>query len=154
MRHPLGVPSFAYAGELALGVVLHDPSGELSALQREVAPYPPALRTAVVDRLWEAEFSLAGARKAVARADTAYVAGCLFRAVELCAHAVHAQAGRWLVNEKGAVASAGRLPTAPADFTRLAHGVLTHLGNGPAELEAAVAAASTLLDDVRRACSG
>ncbi len=43
---------------------------------------------------------------AVSRADTTYVAGCLFRALELCAHAVHAHAGRWLVNEKGVVASA------------------------------------------------
>jgi len=33
----LGVPSFAYAGEVALGVVLADPSNELKTLQREVA---------------------------------------------------------------------------------------------------------------------
>jgi predicted nucleotidyltransferase len=150
--HPLGVPDFAYAGELALGLVLADPSGELAALQRQAADYPPALRTAVVDRLWEAGFSLDNARKAASRADTTYVAGCLFRTVELCAHAVHASAGRWLVNEKGAVASAGRLPTAPEDFTRRAHGVLAHLGEDPTRVRAAITAASALLDDVRAAC--
>ncbi len=47
-----------------------------------------------------------------------YVAGCPFRAVELCAHAVHAHADLWLVNERGAVASAGRLAAAPDDATR------------------------------------
>ncbi len=89
---------------------------------------------------------------AVSRADTTYVAGCLFRALELCAQAVHAHAGRWLVNEKGVVASAGRLAVAPEDFTRNAQGVMAHLGDDPAQLRAAITAASTLLDDVRTAC--
>lgn len=151
--HPLGVPSFAYAGEVALGIVLADPSGELAALKREVATYPPALRAAVVDRLWEADFDLDNARKAVGRADTTYVAGCLFRAVELCAHAIHAHAGRWLVNENGAVASAGRLATAPEAFAHRAHGVLAHLGEDPARLRAAITTAATLLNDTRATCS-
>lgn len=150
--HPLGVPDFAYAGELALGVVLADPSAQLAALQREVAVYPPALRAAVVDRLGEAGFSLDSACKAVSRADTTYVAGCLFRVMELCAHAVHAHSGRWLVNEKGAVASAGRLAAAPEDFTRRAQEAMARLGDDPAQLQAAITAASALLDEVRTAC--
>lgn len=150
--HPFGVPGFAYAAELALGVVMADPSGELAALRRDVTTYPPALRTALVDRLWEAGFSLDNAHKAVSRADTAYVAGCLFRTMELCAHALHAHAGRWLVNEKGAVTSAGRLAAAPEDFTHRAQGVLAHLGDDPAQLRAAITAASTLLNDVHHTC--
>jgi len=119
--HPLGVPDFAYAGELALGQVLADPTGQLMALQREVATYPLALSEAVVtSSLWEAGFCLDVARKAVSRAHTTYVAGCLFRTVLLCAHALHARSGRWLVNEKGAVTAAGRLPSAPQRFTRRA----------------------------------
>ena len=147
--HPLGVPDFAYAGELALGVVLADPSGELAALRREAVVSPPALRAAVVDRLWEAGFSLDNARTAVPRADVTYVAGCLFRAVELCAHAVHAHAGRWLVDEKGAVASAGRLATAPEDCTRRAQEAMARLGGDRAQPQAAVDVVSTLLDEVR-----
>ena len=150
--HPLGVPDFAYAGELALGVALADPTAELAALQREMAVYPPALRTALIERLWEAGFSLDNARKAVSRADTTYVAGCLFRVMELCAHAVHAHSGRWLVNEKGAIASAGHLAAAPEDFSRRAHQAMAHLGDDPTQLQAAVTAASELLDDVRAAC--
>lgn len=149
--HPLGVPDFAYAGEVALGVVLADPSGELAVLRREVAEYPPALGEALVAGLWEAGFCLDIAGKALSRADTTYVAGCLFRAVGLCAHALHGRAGRWLVNEKGAVAAAGRLPGAPADFAARAHGMLAHLGSTPEDLTAAVAA---LLADVRAACGG
>jgi hypothetical protein len=150
--HPLGVPEFTYAGELALGVVLADPTGELATLQREVAAYPPALGEALVARLWEAGFCLDIARKAVSRGDTTYVAGCLFRAVGLCAHALHGLAGRWLINEKGAVASADRLPGAPPGFADRAHAALARLGSDPDDLRTAVAAAADLIADVVAAC--
>ena len=150
--HPLGVPDFAYAGELALARVLADPTGELAALRQQMATYPVTLGRALVAGLWEAGFTLDIARKAVSRADTAYVAGCLFRAVLLCAHALHGWAGRWLVNEKGAIASAGRLPAAPPGFTARAHGVLAHLGDQPDQLQAAITAAQALIDDVRATC--
>lgn len=54
--------------------------------------YPPALRRALVAGLWEAEFTLETARKAVTRTDSAYIPGCLFRVVLLCAHALHGHA--------------------------------------------------------------
>ncbi|WP_076258732.1 nucleotidyltransferase domain-containing protein [Intrasporangium flavum] len=151
--HPLGVPDFAYAGELALGVVLADPSGALTTLQQQVQDYPPALTAAVVGGLWEAELLLAGARKAVGRADATYVAGCVFRAVTLCAHGLHARAGRWVVNEKGAVAEAGDLAIAPTDFTARAHRLLGALGTTPGALAATLRDAETLVAETRRACA-
>jgi predicted nucleotidyltransferase len=107
--HPLGVPDFAYAGGVALGVILADPSGQLTELQTTTSHYPPALGDALINGLWEASFAVELARKAASRSDTAYVAGCLFRALELCAHALYGRDGRWLINEKGAVASAAQL---------------------------------------------
>lgn len=151
--HPMGVLESSYAGEVALGVVLADPSGELVALQRQVAPYPAPLGDALVARLWEAGFMLDALPKAASRGDTVYVAGCLFRIVELCAYALHGRAGRWVINEKGAVASAGRLPQAPADFERSANDVLARLGAEPNELMAAITRAADLLGDVRDACT-
>jgi len=65
--HPLGVPDFAHAAEVALGVVLADPAGELAALQAEMVEYPPRLAEALVAQLWEADFLVANARKAVSR---------------------------------------------------------------------------------------
>jgi predicted nucleotidyltransferase len=151
--HPLGVPDFMYAGEVALGVVLADPSGELSALQQAARQFPPRLRDALVAGLWEASFDLDIARKAVSRGDTAYVAGCLFRAVQVCAQALHGHAGHWLINEKGAIASAGRLPTAPAGFAERAQAVLAHLGATPDELSRAIDSARDLLADTTTACT-
>ncbi|GAA1107408.1 hypothetical protein GCM10009663_56660 [Kitasatospora arboriphila] len=120
--HPLGFHAHAYPGELALGRVLADPTGELARLRAEVVHYPAALGAALVATArWEAPFTLANAAKAPH--DTAYVHGCLFRVVGLLAHALHGRAGRWLINEKGAVDAAGRLPGAPADFARRAHGL-------------------------------
>jgi Domain of unknown function (DUF4037) len=151
--HPMGVLETSYAGEVALGVVLADPSGELSALQRQLATYPTALGDALIARLWEAGFILDTLPKAAARGDTVYVAGCLFRVVELCAYALHGLAGRWLINEKGAVTSAGRLPQAPAEFIDRANDVLNHIGTTSDELVVAVTSAADLLADVRDACT-
>ncbi|MGI8869403.1 MAG: nucleotidyltransferase family protein [Mycobacteriales bacterium] len=153
--HPLGFADFAYAGELASAVLLADPSGELAALQASMrAGYPPRLAAAIVDGLWEAGFLIDGARKAVGRADAAYIAGCLFRAVGLCAHAVHASAGSWLLNEKGAVRTAAALPTAPRDFAARAGTLFAATGGTPEHLAATLDAAESLLADVRAACAG
>lgn len=148
--HPLGVPDFAYAGEVALSRILADPTGQLGAPQQAARLYPPSLRDAVVaGALWEASFCLMLARKALSRADSAYICGCLFRVVLLCAHALHADAGRWLINEKGAVASAARLPNAPTGFGERAQGLCSHTGYTTAELDTTITAAQGLIDDVR-----
>ena len=150
--HPMGVLDSAYAGEVALGLVLADPAGELSALKRQVADYPPALGDALVARLWEARFILEHLPKAASRGDTVYVSGCLFRVVELCAYAIHGRSGRWLINEKGAVASAGRLPAAPPHFADRANEVLASVGADSDDLHTATRRAAELLADVEAVC--
>jgi Nucleotidyltransferase domain/Domain of unknown function (DUF4037) len=146
--HPLGVPDFAYVGELALAVVLTDSDGQLTDL-RDAVTYPDALRTAVARNLWEADFLLQIAAKATSRSDAAYVALCLSRAMLLCAHALHAYDRRWLVNEKGAIASAGRLPCAPTDFERRVCVVLGSVGTSPAELAATIENATRIVEEVK-----
>jgi predicted nucleotidyltransferase len=150
--HPFGVPDFAYAGEVALGVVLADPTGELQQVKDRLRDYPVALGAAIIGRLDEARFLLGIAAKPAHRADTTFVAGCLFRVVMLCAYAIHAKARRWVINEKGAVDGAARLELAPVDFGRRAHGILGHLGTG-GSLPVAVGHARQLVEDVSAACS-
>ncbi len=151
--HPFGVASFSYPGELALGRILADPTGELTELQRSVRRYPAALGDALVTGcLWEASFLIGLARKGVGREDTAYIAGCLFRVVTLCAHALHARDRRWLINEKGAVTAASRLASAPDEFASLAHGLLAAPGHRPTDLSAAITAADRLVKEIEIAC--
>ncbi|QGZ47193.1 DNA polymerase subunit beta [Streptomyces sp. QHH-9511] len=147
--HPLGVYSHAYAGEVALGRVLADLSGELQALQGQTRLYPEPLREALIgNATWEAPFILAGARKGAARGDAFYVAGCLFRAVGLLVHALHAHARCWTLNEKGAVQAAGELASAPPDFAGRAHELFSALGTTPETLAAALDDADGLVADV------
>ena len=125
--HPLGFWSQAYAGELALSMPTHVLSSELSDLRAEMATYPAALSRSLAGALWEADFSTANALKATDKVDVAYVAGCLFRAAGATAHAMHGHARQWLVNEKGAIASAARLPGAPAQFSERIDAVFTRV---------------------------
>ena len=151
--HPLGVPDFAYPAEVALGVILADPDGELAALQRRTRIFPPALADALIRGLWEADFLLGVARKAVTRRDVAYLSGCLFRLVGVCAHALHGAAGRWLVNEKGAVAAADALPGAPPRFRERVDAVFGGLEPDPLRLTAVLDAAADLVLDTADACA-
>lgn len=150
--HHLGVPDFAYIGEVALGVVLADRTGVVTALHEAAANYPSELTTTLVSGLWEPTFELAAAHKASARGDVVHVAGVIVHALLLCAHALHGRAKCWLISEKGAIASAGRLNDAPVDFAARCHAVLGGLGTRPAELATALQAAELIVDDVQAAC--
>jgi len=147
------VPDFSYAGEVALGVILADPTGELAALQRRARDFPAPLTEALVDGLWEADFLVGLARKAVPRADSAYVAGCLFRLAGICAHALHGAAGRWLINEKGAVAAAAALPGAPPRFREQVDAMVSCVDGDPLHLTAALEAAADLVLETADACA-
>jgi len=151
--HPLGFADISYPGELALGQILADPAGELAALREQVRVYPPALTEALVGGMWEGDFLVAVARKAVPRRDCTYVAGCLFRLVGVCVHALHGAGQRWLINEKGAVASAAAIPGAPRGFRERAEAVFAHLDGDPERLTAAIDAAADLVLDTADACA-
>ena len=92
------------------------------------------------------------ARKATHARDTTYVAGCLFRAVAVCVHALHGRAGRWLIDEKGAVASAARLGITPQDFDRRAYDLLARTGRSETDLIVTLDAAEHLVSDTGTAC--
>ena len=149
--HPAGFPDWAYAGELASAVLLADPTGELAARRAEMSHYPPALAQAQQRGLWEADFCVRIARKAVGRTDAAYIAGCLFRAVVVCVHALHGAAGVWVTNEKGAVASAARLPGCPTDFEGRVQALMGGVGTAAAELARTIDAAAAVVAEVKAA---
>lgn len=151
--HPLGFADIAYPGELALGRILADPTGELSTFQEEMRVYPPALTEALIGGMWEADFLVAVARKAVSRRDCTYVAGCLFRLVGVCVHALHGAGRRWLINEKGAVAAAAAIPGAPAGFRERAEAIFARLDGDPERLTSAIDAAADLVLDTADACA-
>ncbi|MFB6892431.1 DUF4037 domain-containing protein [Kitasatospora sp. NPDC056327] len=145
--HPLGFWSPCYAGEVALGQVLADPGGELTGLRRRTARYPEKLREALTAGAWEAEFLAGAAAKGAARADVLHVSLCLSRAVGVLVQALYAADRRWCLNEKGALAVAETLPTAPPDFGSRVRSVLRRPGDTPEALSATVTRARALIQE-------
>lgn len=152
--HPLGFWSPCYAGEVALGRVLADPGGELSALREETASYPEPLRAALIGASSQAGFTLDVARKPAARGDVLYVSLSLSRAVGVLVQSLFAHGRRWCLNEKGALDAAGRLPGAPPEFTGRARALLGCPGTSAHALTSTVAAAAALVTETRAALAG
>jgi predicted nucleotidyltransferase len=129
--HPHAFLPTIYVGEAAQARLLHDPQGALAALQARTRPYPAALAKAIREGFeWEAEFSLANARKSLDRGDVSYLAGCAFRAVACLGQTLFALNGVWLINEKGAVAMADGFARRPPDFAARVAAVYAQLGAG------------------------
>ncbi len=76
------------------------------------------------------------------------MAGCLFRAVGLLAHALHAQARCWVLNEKGAVRAAGDLAGAPANFAERAHALFAAPGTTSDSLAGTLDEADRLVAEI------
>lgn len=148
--HPLGFLDVSYAGEVATGVPLADPSGVLSSLRHLVTPYPAALRTAMVGNLWQAGFHAGAAVKGIAKQDSAYVMLCCSSALMLCAHAWHAAAGRWPTNEKGLVVDVAGLDIDTHDFARRATEALACPTVSRADLASVAERTGSLVDLTRR----
>ncbi|MFE1960533.1 nucleotidyltransferase domain-containing protein [Streptomyces sp. NPDC059479] len=149
--HPLGFWSPAYASEVALCHVLADPTGELTALREAARTYPEPLRRALAEAAWEADFSVAAARKSASgvtggragAGDALHVSLCLSRAFGILVQALLAHHRVWCLNEKGATATAAALPDTPPDFA-------ARIARALRSLDAeAVEAAGALVTEVR-----
>jgi hypothetical protein len=109
--HPHGFCSAIWMGEIAYCQPLHDPNGVIARLKSIALPYPPPLRQALIQRFqWEISFGIENAELAVARGEQTHVAGCLYRSLACVAQVLYALNERYLINEKGALQEAARLP--------------------------------------------
>ena len=75
-------------------------------------------------------FAIENAETAVPKGDQAYIAGCAFRALACAAQVLFAVNRRYLINEKGALASAARLPITVGDLAERAGTVWQAIGLG------------------------
>ena len=109
--HPHGFCSAIWMGEVSLCRALSGSQSVIAALKALTVPYPEKLREALVRRFqWETLFSIENAQTAIPRGDETYIAGCAFRSLACVAQVLFALNGRYLINEKGALAAAARLP--------------------------------------------
>jgi hypothetical protein len=127
--HPHGFCSAIWMGEVALCRPLSDPERALARLKAMTTPYPEALREALIRRFqWEILFSIENARTALPKGDETYIAGCAFRTLACAAQVLFALNRRYLINEKGSLAAAARLPLTVANLTERVKSVWQAIG--------------------------
>ncbi|AJC54926.1 nucleotidyltransferase domain-containing protein [Streptomyces sp. 769] len=153
--HPLGFWSPAYPGEVALGQILADGSGELSRLKEATRTYPEPLREALTAAaVWDAGFSVALAAKSSAATDVLHASLCLSRAIGGLVQALHAHHRVWCLNEKGALATVATLPHTPPDLAARATALLGELGCTQAQLRDSLTRAEHLVAEVQEVVTG
>jgi Nucleotidyltransferase domain len=144
--HPHAFITTIYMGEMAYNRPLWDPQGDLKQLKTLTDPYPPALANSMVEYfLFEAKFSLEIAAKSLHRNDVNYLAGCCFRCVACLCQVIFALNGKYLLNEKGAVARAEQFACRPTDFSNRVAAGYQQIGGGASP--AALATFQALLAD-------
>ncbi|MBE8991613.1 nucleotidyltransferase domain-containing protein [Nostoc sp. LEGE 12450] len=147
--HPHGFVSSIYMSEIAICQVLHDPDGVLEALKLKTKPYPSGLKQATIDTFaWEISFSLVVAKKAIARDDVVYAAGCCFRSVACMNQVLFALNEDYLLNEKGAVAIAAKFAICPTDYQQRVEQAFAILVASSKSITEAIAILEGIEDDL------
>ncbi|MDZ7990683.1 MAG: nucleotidyltransferase domain-containing protein [Nostoc sp. EfeVER01] len=147
--HPHGFVSSIYMGEIAFCHALYDPNGVLEALKLKTKPYPVGLKQATIDTFaWEISFSLLVAKKAIARNDVVYAAGCCFRSVACMNQVLFALNEDYLLNEKGALALANRFAICPQDYQQRVEQAFALLAADAKSITEAIAIIEAIEDDL------
>jgi hypothetical protein len=147
--HPFGFVSAIYMGEIAVCKLLWESErGGVAALKALTSPYPAALQQALIAKFaWEIPFSLEIARKAAARRDVTYAAGCCFRAANCLLQVLFALNETYWLNEKGAVALAETFPRRPPQLQTRLEAAFTTLSAASHAIEAAIDILSELAQE-------
>ena len=147
--HPFGFISSIYLAENAICQPLWDPEGCIANLKAKITPYPLALQKAIIQKFaWEVDFSLGIAKKGMAKADVAYVAGCCFRAVMCILQVLFALNKVHWLNEKGAMAIADAFLIKPTQFKSRVNDIFALLSATPETIGQAIILLKALNDDV------
>lgn len=147
--HPHGFVSSIYMGEIAICQALYDPDGVLEALKLKTKPYPSGLKQATIDTFaWEISFSLMVAKKAIARDDVLYAAGCCFRSVACMNQVLFALNEDYLLNEKGAVAIAAKFIICPTDYQQRVEQAFALLAASSKSITEAIAILEAIEDNL------
>ncbi|MDI1476741.1 nucleotidyltransferase domain-containing protein [Polyangium sp. y55x31] len=129
--HPHGFCSTIWMGEVATCRPLFDPFGVIAELKSQTWPYPEALKNALITRFgWEVDFAIENAEIAARRAERTHIAGCAYRALCCAAQVLFAVNGRYLINEKGAVAEAATYPITIEGLAEAQAEIWRDIGNG------------------------
>lgn len=144
-----GFYSTIYLAELSICQPLYDPTGALAALKARVWPYPPALKTAVLQRFgFHASFALDHLDKAASSADIYMAVGCLYRTMSALVQVIYGLNERYFLNDKRALAECSSFDRLPRDFAARVTELLAAPGGTSASLAESAALARALYNEV------
>jgi hypothetical protein len=147
--HPHGFCSAIWPGEVAYCRPLHDPQALIARLKSIALPYPGPLRDALIRRFqWEVLFGIENAELAISRSEQNHVAGCAYRSLACVAQVLFALNERYLINEKGALLEAARLPLTIPRLTEQTDEIWRLIG------DSAFASACEILREIDRQLKG
>lgn len=117
----------------------------ITRLKQRLTPYPPRLKATPMHNFGdEAQFMLRVARHGLPRNDISYTVGCCFRVVACLMQVLFALNERYMMNEKGAVATAACLPLMVTRLEERVAQIYATLTSNSASL----APALDMLDDI------
>ena len=152
--HPHGFHNHIYMAEAHHCRIVHDPTDTIAAFKSATAEYPPLLQRALIElHLWEAEFALFVASKAVSQRDHAYVAGNLFRCVACLVQVVFALNREYFLNEKGSVRLADTFPLRPTRLAETVQSVMANPGHDAPALQASIEQLTAVVTEVKDMCA-
>lgn len=151
--HPLGFYNHIYMGEVFYCRPLFERDSTLSDLKTRTMPYSPLLKQAMIQRLWEAGFSLEHCPKPASRGDIAHVIGSFYRAVGVMVQTLFALNECYCLNEKGAVRAVEMLALHPPQFSEIVSDVLGAPGRTAPELQRSTDQLQRLLAAVQALCA-
>lgn len=146
--HPYGFYNHIYMGEVFYCQPLFERDDTLAKLKALTVPYPPAMKAALLQNLWQASFALQTTIKAAGRGDVFHVAGSLKICAGALVQALFALNERYYINEKGAVKAIETFPLHPDHFEDRLNGIMGHIGANSEELIAAFRLMEDLAQDV------
>jgi hypothetical protein len=150
-----GFFSVIYLGETQVCRPLFDPHGEIARLKARVTPYPPLLRSNIInDSLWMAEFSLQHAGGYACKGDAFTTVGALARVAAYLTQALFAINQVYFINDKTALTEISAFPLVPEGYARRLTEILSQAGTDTETLRRSVLAMRSLWEDVVRLVEG
>ncbi|WP_053365666.1 nucleotidyltransferase domain-containing protein [Bacillus sp. FJAT-27245] len=151
--HPHGFVNSIYLGEIASCKILWESKNIITGLKERTSPFSGKFKKATIQKfLWEASFSLEAAKKAVAREDIAYVAGCFFRSVSCLNQVIFAINERYCTNEKGAVEFISSFEVKPPHYKERVNDIFEMIAPNQAQLTEAIHRLKKIIEETDELC--
>jgi len=146
---PYGFHSYIYCAETQQCKVLYDPQQVIARLKSKVSSYSASLKRSIINSyLWQAEFSLEVAKKAVDSGNVFFVAGCLTRIASCLVQVLYALNEVYYISDKRLYKDVESFNLKPQDFAMRIDCILGDIGRDRKKFSETLANAEGLLGEV------